>query len=358
MTIVSALLLALPLAALPAQDRVVRTDGSTVSGRLVSAGLDQVVLQGGDGPIEIPAGEVLEVRPGPTDPQVERASSALEANDFDMAVNLLDAAATAAGDDPAWLKPWLELQKGLALLAWARTDPGRSADAVRALGEWADSHPDLWWYPEARLAQARASVLAGDTDGAVALLKDLSDLAFEKGLPKSLEAEINLERSRAFLEAGQTEVAEARLRDLAGRLPATDLPRGVRSRLLRIRDQAQILLGEAVERKGGPDAAATYWQGLLDDPQTHVDVRAAALLGLARGERAAGQLRSAQMRLGHVVAELPAAADVMARALWELGDVTAELGDHPTAARRYWQRLVDRYPGTPWAAKARARLEE
>ena len=201
--------------------------------------------------------------------------------------------------------------------------------------------------------------MAGRTDQASTLMQGVSDLAFEKNLPEHVELEAALTRCRAFLRGNQVDVAEARLRDVASKADqglSGDLARGVRSRVVGLRAEARILLGDAIRAKSGMPAAVAYWEGLADDPRTVPDVRAAAWIGLAAAAREAGDLRDAQALLGRVVATLPAGPEVMGRALFELGDLAQEAGDRPVPGKNYFQIILDRYPRSSWAAKARSRI--
>ncbi len=348
------LLLALPCAL--AQDRLERTDGRTVTAKLVRASLSEAVTAGADGKeVKTPAAELMDVVPAAATELMRRGEDAFAQRAWSDAANAFSAAAAETGG-AAWAPAWAGLRQGEALLAWARADRARAAEAATALRKWAEANADSFWLPRARLGQARALVIAGDTDGAAALLQAVSQVVFDKGLPKHLEMEINLERCRAFLAGRQAEVAEARLRDLATKEPPSDAPRAVRSRMLKLRGDAQILLGDAISVKSGQKAAVAYWEGLSRDPKASSDVRAAALVGLAAAARADGRLREAQLQLAEIVAVLDASQEVRGRALFELGEVTAQLGDHPTPARSYFERLLRECPESSFAEKAKAKL--
>lgn len=349
------LMLALP-AAPAAQDRIERADGRTVGGHIRSASLAEVVYQGGDGKeVKLPAADVLGLEPAPSSELLRTGEHAWDQRDWAGAANAFSAAA-GEGGDPAWRAVYAGLRHGEALLAQARQDRGKAGEAVAALRKWCDANADSWWLPRGRLAQARAQVLAGDGEGAVKLLADLGNLVFEKRLSKHLEMEVSLERCRAFVASRQAEVAEGLLRDLAAKDPPADAARGVRSRMLALRGQAQILLGEAIEAKSGTAAASAYWEGLARDPKASTDVRAAALTGLANVAIAAGRLREAQLQLAEVVAVLDAGQEVRAKALWDLHAVTEKLGDHPVKSRTYLERILQECPDSSWAAQARTKL--
>lgn len=348
------LLLALPLPL--AQDRLDRTDGRAVTAKLVRVTLTEVVTAGADGKeTKIPVAELMEVTPAPATELMRRGEDAARQRDWPAAANAFSAAAAETGG-AEWAAIWAGLRHGEAMLAWAQSDRARAAEAATALRTWSDANAESFWLPRGRLAQARALVLAGDTDGAASLLQGLSDVAFQKGLPKHVEVEINLERCRAFLAGRQAEVAEARLRDLVTKEPPADAGRAVRSRMLKLRGDAQVMLGDAIAAKGGQAAATAYWEALARDPKASPDVRAAAFVGLASAARAEGRLRDAQLQLAEVVAVLAAGQEVRGRALYELAEVTAELGDHPTPAKSYYERILRECPDSSYATLAKAKL--
>jgi hypothetical protein len=355
MILLTTLLLALPVAP-AAQDRIERSDGRAVLGKLTNASLVEVVYAGGDGKeTKLAAADVLGLVPAPSSDLMRTGERAWEQHDWAAAANAFSAAASETGG-PAWLPAWAGLRHGEALVAWARAERAKAGEAVAALRTWTGTHADSYWLPRARLAQSHALVLAGDGAGAEQLLTELLALVFEKGLAKHLDYEINLERCRAFLASRQPEVAEARLRDLVDKEVPADAARGVRSRLLTLRGQAQILLGEAIEAKSGARTAAAYWEGLARDTRATTDVRAAALTGLANAAVSEGRLRDAQLQLAEVVAVLDAGDEVRARALWDLHVVTEKLGDHPVNHRIYLERILRECPDSTWAEPARTKL--
>jgi len=318
--------------------------------------MTEVVLVSGDGKeSKIPAAEFLDVVPGAATDLMRVGEAAFARREWDGAANAFSAAAAETGG-AAWQAAWAALRHGEALLQWARADRAKASDAATALRKWCDANGESFWLPRARLAQARALVIAGDVDGATGLLQALSDLVFQRGLAKHLELEINLERCRAFMAGKQFEVAEARLRDLVTKDPPADAPRGVRSRMLALRGEAQILLGDAIAAKSGQGAAKPYWEGLARDLKVSPDVRAAALVGLAATARAEGHLREAQLQLAEVVAVLDAGQEVLGRALWELAEVTSQLGDHPVAAKTYYERILRDCPDSTFAEQAKTKL--
>lgn len=342
-------------AALP-QSRLVRLDGSSKVGKLTASSLETVTLEDSDGnATDYASGDVLTIQPSPLPELILKGEGFLKDLDLQNATNAFEAA--ASGDGDFWVVPYAGLRHAEAMLTWAQLDPARAGDAAKAFRTWTDANPDSYWFPRAQMGSAKAMAMSGDVDGATALMQKLADTAFEKNLGRHVELQVNLVRCEAFLIGGQAEVAEARLRDLVVKLGEAVRdpkgPEGTKPLFGRMSSHAQILLGEAITEKDGLRTAASYWQGLADDRNATADVRAAAWIGIARSARESGQPRQAQLQLAKVVATLPASEDVMAHALYELGEVSKELGNNPTSGDSYHQRLLERYPNTSWAAKVR-----
>lgn len=342
-------------AALP-QSRVSQVDGSMQGGKLTAAGLDSVTLENADGDSrDFPAGNILSLTPGPLPEGVVQGETFLADLDYQNASSSFEAAASGGGD--FWVAPYASLRHAETLLAWASADRARAGDAAKAFRSWAETHADSFWFPRAQMGAAQAMAMSGDVDGATSLMQKLADTAFEKNLGRHVELQVNLVRCESFLIGGQAEVAEARLRDLVVKLEEAvrdpKAPMGTKGLYASLSSRAQILLGDAITEKDGVRTAASYWQGLSEDRNASADVRAAAWIGIARAAREGGDARQAQLQLAKVVATLPASDEVMARALYELGEVSKELGNNPTSGDTYHQRLLERYPNTSWAAKVR-----
>ncbi len=352
MLTLSALILALPAAALP-QDRVQYTDGSSRGGKIVTASLDEVVLSSDGEEVASPASEVLSLRFGALPASMAQAEEFLLTLEYQNAVNLFDAA--TAEDEPAAMMAGL--RKAEALLAWSDLDSAQSGGAISAFRDWLAKYPEHFLTPRARTGLARATANNGKLDQAAQELEDVASLSFNKNLPATTEFRARLTRCQVYLTGGQTSVAATRLQDLVPKMQraqgSSDTPKGVRTALGALVAEGQVMLGDAVEVNQGMSAAQSYWEGLLRAEDLSSDVRAAATLGLAKAARAGGQARRAQLLAARVVATMPANDEVSARALYLLGEITTELDNDIAAGRSYFRQVIDRYPSTSWAVKAR-----
>ncbi|HEX9792449.1 MAG TPA: tetratricopeptide repeat protein [Planctomycetota bacterium] len=359
MIALTALILALPAAApTPLQDVLQLIDGQSIACEVLTPGFDTVECRVEGERTTFEGRNVLEIEFGGMPDDLQRAEGFLAAQEFQNAANLFQAAGQAEGR--AVLPAYAGLRHAEALLAWARFDSGRAKDAANAFQTWLATYPDHIHLVRARLGRARATALSGATDDAARQLEELASFAFEKNLGKHIEFQARLDRCHAYLSGNQAQVAEARLRDLVPEIQrvagSPDTPPILRPRLRALLGEGQIALGDALAAKGGPGAARAYWEGLLRDRSVGSDAQAAASIGLATAARAEGKSREAQMVLARVIATVPAGPEVMARALFQLGEVCEELGDLPAAGAVYYRELVANHPNSTWAIRARKKL--
>lgn len=344
------------LAAAQGADRVQLVDGTQVMGQVSAATLDAVTVKTAGGEQKLEGKQVLAVEFGDRPEALRAAEAFLAGLDFQNAASGFAAAAEAGG---AW---WVAAQAALGradtLLAWASLDPSRAGEAADAYAKWLAANPGSLWEPRARLGQAQALAATGKTEDASRLFEELATLAFQRNLGKHVELGARLERALVYLRAGQAQVAEQRLNDLIPELQQTlaaGPPKGLLPALHALRARSEIALGDAKVARSGEAAARPYWESLLNDERATLEVRGAALVGLARALRSEGKHREAQLLLARAVATAPA-GETYARALFEMGDVCRELGNTPVAGAQYFRWVQEQYPHSPWAAKARVEL--
>ncbi|NQU49798.1 MAG: hypothetical protein HQ519_14195 [Planctomycetes bacterium] len=353
------LLLVLPIAA---QGRVVKLDGSSVTGNITAATIEKIEVQSGSDAVAVAPGDVLRLSFVADSTLIRQATGYLKKLEFQNAINLLTEAEGQA--DPAWMPPYAKLLKAEALLSWSGFDKNRAGEASAAFTEWIATYPDHYWQTRARLGQATAMGRAGKVQDAGKALQDLAGFAFDKNLGKHVEFLARLTRCEVFLEGNEAALAKQRLEGSNG-LVATlktaanspESPTALRTVLHGYWVRSQILLGDSLEQASGLDDAKRYWENVLrSEKKLSDDARANGKIVIARASREAGKLREAQFALAEIAATLNCGPDTMARALFTLGEVCQELGDKPTPGTTYFRRVVERYPASPWAAKARKKL--
>lgn len=357
---VLSLLLALPLAAAP-QGRVVKADGTAVSGNVTAAQLDGIVVSTGAGDQTIATADVLSISLGSGGmlSEADRFQNQLE---FQNAVALLEEAGNAT--EPAWMPVVAKLRHAEALLAWSAFDANRADAAVSAFQTWLATYPEHYWVARARIGMARAMGRAGQIDEAASELQEVASFAFEKNLGKQVELAARVARCQVYLEGDRAKLARQRLEGSSGLVATlkaaaqdTASPAGLRSAMLDHWTQSVVMLGDAIQASDGTADAKSFWERTLRSERgIGVDARAAGKIAIAQAAREAGQLREAQFALAEVAATMNAGPETMARALYTLGEVCEDLDNTPTPGTTYYRRVADRFPASPWAAKARQKL--
>lgn len=359
MTLLSLALLALPALA---QDRVIKMDGTTKSGTFVAATLDEITLLEGKDSVAIRASEVFSLSFSTVPSALRKARGFVAKQDFQNAISHFGQASGEEGG--AWLTPLALLEKSEALLAWSSFDPSQAQEALDAFRSWTATYPNHFWSPRAQIGLALAAAASGEMDEAVRLLQEVADLAFSRNLGRHLEASAKVGRCQIYLAAGKATLARQRLEGNGGLVAILDeqsrdpqTPRMVRPELALHLATAQVLLGDCVENLDGLQGAKRYWESLLSQRGSLTpDVEAAGTIVLARIAQEAGQTRQAQLLLAKVTATLMASPEIQARALFHLGEVSEKLGNNPSPGRIYYEEILNSFPATRWAAKARTKL--
>jgi TolA-binding protein len=277
---------------------------------------------------------------------------------------------------------------------WLRTHPQSAvADAV-ALGNARKNYDDgdldaahaaveafLAAYPsssrraEALLLRARIEADRNERDKSLATLRDL--IARHPGTPECIEAQMQLAddatAARAFGDAEAMYTALLAEPTTTSRRAEILHRRGVARRGDQRADEAMDdflaarsadpdgmtgalasieLAGMAADR-GNVDSALTVLAAIASARQDDAGAKSQYQTGriLARARRGE-EAEKAFLRVEYVY---PDAALWIARATLELGALYESRGDM-SAARRAWQKLVDRFGGTPEAAEAATRL--
>jgi hypothetical protein len=276
------------------------------------------------------------------------------------------------------------IQEGIALLERFAANP---AEAQRARQDWAVAHaleralrlqlaqselaaaietanhlqaqaPQSRHVPSALLAKAEAQRALGDTAGAQATLDALRDLIVSRHLAARWSLELDLARLQGYLEL-PAPARRDRLEEIADQAGSSWPP---------VRNRARLLEAESFLEGSAPDCskASELFERILAEPIADGDTLARAHAGLgdcqlhaaeqrlASGADATLDLRAALLSFMRVVVLYPEQRELAAKCMFLAAHACELLGDEASKAdaRRLIAALLQRHPGSKWAALA------
>lgn len=353
----SRLVLLLALAASAHADTIVKTDGKSLEGVKVSSdGVVEVAYESGGKAAKIPSGEVRSVRYDDRPSAIDEIDALLLVEDLDGALGLADALAGQliekpdrkfkwAGAYAAWLAVEINVRMGDA--------NGTRQAATRVIDHYADTR----YAPLAYLAKARAELRGGNASGAAKTAAALKDRVANESLGKRWELEARLvaaqaddslppsskrnEFERIASEASGMAVVRGRAQAAIGDSFLAEAA-GSPSKASGLRGEAKGAFEKVVsEDVGDPVALAQAYAGLGE-----------TLFLLGADADDAEVLREAALNLLRVPTLYRFDGELVARSLF-YAMRSFDLMRSPERKVDMGRELVQRYPGSSWAAEAK-----
>lgn len=353
----SRLVLLLVLAAGAHADTIVKTDGSTLEGvEISSEGVAEVAYKSGGKAATIPSGQVRSVRYDDRPSAIDDIDGLLLVEDFDGALGLADDLAARLLEKPDRKYKWAG-----AYAAWLAVEinvrmgaPGGTRQAAaRVIEHYADTR----YAPLASLAKARAELREGNASAAAKTAAALKDRVAAESLGKRWELEARLVATQAdesLPPSSKRNEFERIASDAAG-LPV-------------VRGRAQAAIGDSflAEAAGSPgkasglrnDARGAFEKVVSeDDADPQALAQAYAGLGetlflLGADADDADVLQEAVLNLLRVPTLYRLDGELVARSLF-YAMRSFDLMRSPDRKVDMGRELVQRYPGTSWAAEAK-----
>jgi len=349
-----------------------KRDGSVqlVSGVVTTNNLDQVVVAVAGKDTKYDSELVVRISWG------EVPAAYKDGRVYFSRAQFADAAAQfrlAAGDASARpvVKAAARLWAAQALLRWGAADPLHFAEAVEESSKFLSEFPTNREVPEARVVQARAKLLAGQTSEAAQLYRAIyaewKPEGATAGYRRELCLEAGLSAARALLAVQPPDTLGARemfssLEKVAGAAAvAMEADDPARPRLLRLQDEGSLGDGYSELASGNARQAVSFFQTKLAGKTGLSDtLRFSASFGLAQALAAEGKLREAQLQFAKVSAMEHNDRDRAAAAQVALADATIKLGDPDASlqARALLESVTQHQGDTPAAARAREMLKK
>ena len=347
---------------------VSKGEPTQVSGTLVTATLDEVVIDVSGAERTIPGDRVLRVTLNRVPDSFREAELLQTSGDAENAAALF---ASVAGDDGEndVVRGYARLREAQALFAAGADDPGafqRASEAAARLPQDLANHRAV---PESRLLAGRAMRMAGDAAGAAASLGALYAEASAGEPPAGYGLDLvfaaGLESAQALLAAGDItggkDLLTALEREIPKRLAGLEAGDPQASRLAELGELARLGEGWALLADDKATPARSFFQSLLDGASPDQGVlRTGARLGLADALAAGGEHRRAQIEYARTTASAPHADELVARATVGLARATLSLADPgaEATAQTLAESVIARYGHTTALTDARAILDE
>ncbi|MEO6708504.1 MAG: hypothetical protein ABIP42_02950, partial [Planctomycetota bacterium] len=326
-----------------------KRDGSMqlMTGTVTANNLDQVTLQVAGKDTKLDSELVIRISWGETSQSYKDGRTYLNREQFaDAAAQFRLAAGDASSRDV--VKASARLLAAQSLLRWGASEPMHFAEASEEAGKFLSDFAANREVPDARMLQARAKWMAGQTADAAQLYKSIyaewKPAGPTPGYRRELCFEAGLSAARAMLASQPPDTLGARelftsLDKAAGAaLAALEPASPARARLARVQDEASLGDGFSELATGNSAQAAVLFRGKLGSKAGMSDtIRYGAAFGLAQALQTTGKLREAQLEFAKVSALEHNDRDRAAAAVVGLADTTLKLADpDATPQARAW----------------------
>jgi hypothetical protein len=349
-----------------------KRDGSVqlMSGVVNTNQLDQVVVQIAGKDTKFDGELVVRIVWGDVPTSFKDGRVYFARGEFAEAAAQFRLAAGDAASRPV-VKAAARLSAAQALLRWGAKEALHFAEAGEEAAKFLAEFPNNREVPEARMVQARAKWMYGQTAEAAqlnrAIFAEWKPEGPTPGYQRELCLDAGLNAARALLEMQPPDTLGARdmfasLERAAGAAAvAMEANDPAKPRMVRLQDEASLGDGFAELAGGNARQAVSFFQSKLANKSSMSDtLRCAASFGLAQALLAEGKLREALFQFAYVSAMEHRDRDRAAAAQVGLADTTLKLADpDATPQARAWLESVTQTQGDTLASvRARELLKK
>jgi len=364
-----ALALAPTLEAQRVLDTIVKTDGSSVRGvEVLTLTTETVAYKRGDDQLSMPGILLGHVQWHEPPEAFLKGQAFLQQGDFANAIQqFAEAERTPSVREP--IKVEAQFYTAKAAVLAASEDPGKAADAVRAIEGFVAAHPDSHKTPEASLLLGRAHRIAGNHTSAVTALQELETNAITKAWGPLWNARAKYEIALTWLAAEDATKARGALNATVAAVDGALANAGdARGELEAMKLEATVAEGETYLADKNYAQAVSFYRALAQQPPRGRDTAAYAAAKAGEGQalyldaaasNKPAQLRQAQLALAEAVVLDTAGGETTAKAtyfhalcLLALGS-ERETEDFRSRAMAMLDTVVNQYPSSRWASEAR-----
>ncbi|MEW6741124.1 MAG: tetratricopeptide repeat protein [Planctomycetota bacterium] len=311
----------------------------------------------------IEASKVAAIEYDDTPAAYTEAVSALAQGNYENAIATFKLAAQQKTKHD-WVKEYAALGTAQALKRWAGTQKSRYADAIAAYKAFTKDYPKSRFYAEAQFDLGECESLSGSLEAAVKTFDTLREWAFNERIGVELEIKALDAIADAYLanaKASEARAAFNRVGSFATAQAEKAKDDLLKALLRGYAERASLKEGEILLLERKYPEAERFFEKLLNDASLAPDVRAAGLNGIGECQFAQSDYKKAQLSFARARVIYFNEKVQAAKATYFLGKCALALGDRepdgPSRAREYFTEVVERFPNTEWAAKARGELK-
>jgi tetratricopeptide (TPR) repeat protein len=267
----------------------------------------------------------------------------------------------------SWIKTYSLFQIAKTNQQWGLSNKDKFQDAIDAFNKLLEQDPQTRFYPEVLFRLASCHAANGDLANAQKAFDKLAQEAYDKKLGVIWEAKAKYEKALAQLNGGSHDEAERSFR--SAMTFATEQAKDakneenpvLKAELGQIASLARLMQGTVMIKKNKIREARQFFEAIINDASSGRDAKAGAECGLGECLMAEKKYKEAQLQFARAKVLYYDIEEEGAKATYYLGELCLllknEEPNHKMRARNYFMEVVDAYPGTSWAEKARAKIE-
>lgn len=301
--------------------------------------------------------------PGP----YRAAMTYMEKAEYENAINSFELAMEKR-TARSWVKTYSLYHIARSYQMWGSKSKAQLGKAITTYQDLLKRDPETRFYPEVLYNIAACYAAQGDSAKAVKAFEELGNEARNKKLGIRWEAKAKYDKAFTQLSAGKFDDAE---RDFRSAMTfASDQSRSVAktgenpalvTELDQLSTMARLNQGTVMIRKNKISDARRFFNDILNNASASRAAKAGASCGLAECLLTEGKLKEAQVEFAKSKVLYFDIPEEGAKATYFLGELCLLLKTrepaYKKAAKGYFQEVLDVYPETSWANKARAKLD-
>lgn len=267
----------------------------------------------------------------------------------------------------SWIQTYGLLETAKANQQWGLSSKDKFKDAIDAFNKLLELDPQTRFYPEVLFRLASCHAANGDLSSAEKAFDKLAQESYDKKLGVIWEAKAKYEKALAQLNGGSHDEAERSFRTAMtfateqAKDSKNDENPALKAELNQIAGLARLMQGTVMIRKNKIREARQFFEAIVQDATSGRDAKAGAECGLGECLMAEKKYKEAQLQFARAKVLYYDIEEEGARATYFMGELCLALKNeepnHKMRARNYFMEVVDAYPDTSWAKKARAKIE-